>query len=179
MSIGELGALGEFLGFFAVLATLIYLSVQTHQTKQVAIGQATRDVISGFQSLWSILGEDREKTRLIRVGANDWNQLRPNEQMIVHVFFVNLVVHFTGALEQEDRLPELKNFIRAWEDNVLGLLQCEGGRVWYESCEYVFLDTVRARIQARLSQPDELPPPWTESIPWWRIEPADVVARPA
>jgi hypothetical protein len=29
MSLQELGAFGEFLGFFAILATLVYLSVQT------------------------------------------------------------------------------------------------------------------------------------------------------
>jgi len=175
MSLGELGALGEFLGFFAVLATLIYLSLQTRQAKEVATSQAARNVVSDFQSLWEALGEDPEKTRLIRIGVNDWNDLARNEQMIAHVFFTNLIVHLSGALEQEERLPELSSFIRRWEDNVLGLLQCGGGRTWYESCEYLFVDTVRTRIAERLSDPDSLPPAWTETMPWWRIEQADAV----
>jgi hypothetical protein len=71
MSIGELGALGEFLGFFAVLATLLYLSMQTRQAKEVALGQAARSVVSDFQAVWQTLGEDPEETRLIRIGVND------------------------------------------------------------------------------------------------------------
>ena len=33
MSIMELGALGEFLGVFALVATLIYLSIQVRQAR--------------------------------------------------------------------------------------------------------------------------------------------------
>ena len=175
MSIGQLGALGEFLGFFAVLATLIYLSVQTRQAREVATGQAARNVVSDFQSVWQTLGEGREKTRLIRIGVNDWNELARNEQMIAHSFFVNLIVHFAGALEQEERLPELRSFIRRWEDNLLGLVQCEGGREWYDTCESLFVDTVRTRIAKRLSDPGTLPPAWTDTMAWWRVEPADAV----
>ena len=172
MSIGELGALGEFLGFFAVLATLIYLAVQTRQAKEVATSQAARNVVSDFQSLWQTLGDDLEKTRLIRIGVNDWSGLARNEQMIVHSFLVNLIVHFAGALEQEERLPELTGFIQRWEDNLLG---CRGGREWYDTCEYLFVEAVRVRIGKRLSQPDTLPPAWTETMSWWCIEPADGV----
>ena len=173
MSIAELGALGEFLGFFAVLATLVYLAVQTRQTRNLATIQAARDVIADFQLLWSTLGEDREKTRLIRIAVNDWNALRANEQMVAHSFFVNLIIHLTSALEQEDRLPELKNFIRGWEDNVLGFLQCEGGRIWYEISEPLFLDGVRNRIAERLANAEDLPPSWTDLMPWWNLDEAD------
>jgi len=177
MSIAELGALGEFLGFFAVLATLVYLAVQTRQTRKLAAIQAARNVMADFQLLWSTLGEDREKTRLIRIAVNDWNGLHANEQMVVHSFFVNLIVHLSSALEQEDRLPKLKSFIRGWEDNVLGFLQCEGGRTWYETCEPIFLDTVRNRIAERLANAEDLPPSWTDLMPWWNVDEADRLER--
>jgi hypothetical protein len=64
MTIGELGALGEFLGFFAVLATLMYLAVQTKQAREVATSQAARNVVVDFQVVWSTLGEDIDKTEL-------------------------------------------------------------------------------------------------------------------
>jgi hypothetical protein len=64
MTVGELGALGEFLGFFAVLATLMYLAVQTKQAREVATSQAARNVVVDFQVVWSTLGEDIDKTGL-------------------------------------------------------------------------------------------------------------------
>jgi hypothetical protein len=70
-------------------------------------------------------------------------------------------------------LPELKNFIRGWEDNILGFLQCEGGRTWYETSEPVFLDAVRNRIAERLANAEDLPPSWTDLMPWWKVDEAD------
>ena len=37
MTISELGSLGEFVSGFAVLATLIYLSIQVRQAKREAV----------------------------------------------------------------------------------------------------------------------------------------------
>ena len=173
MSIGELGALGEFLGFFAVLATLVYLAVQTRQTRKLATIQTARNVVADYQLLWSTLGEDPERTRLIRLAVNDWNGLHANDQMIAHSFFSDLVIHLASALEQQDQLPELEDFIRGWEDNVLGFLQCEGGRTWWDTCESFFLDVVRDRIAERLANPDELPPSWTDVMPWWKVDEAE------
>ena len=174
MTIAELGALGEFLGFFAVLATLIYLAVQTKQTKDIATSQAARNVIVDFQVIWSTLGEDIGRTRLIRLAVNDWDAISKDEQMIVHAFFINLVTHLTSALVQEDKLPDLNDFIIGWEDNVMGLLQCSGGRKWYDSSSYLFLPIVRERISYRLSNPEGLPPAWTETLSWWAADKAEL-----
>ena len=46
MSIQELANIGEFLGAIAVLATLIYLGVQTRQTRQIATCDANRNQIA-------------------------------------------------------------------------------------------------------------------------------------
>ena len=70
MSLAQLGSLGEFLGFFAVLATLIYLALQTKQARQVATSQAVRNVMIDFQVIWSTLGENAQKTEIIRFAIN-------------------------------------------------------------------------------------------------------------
>ncbi|MFT5842610.1 MAG: hypothetical protein ACI80L_001398 [Pseudohongiellaceae bacterium] len=179
MTIAELGSLGEFFGFFAVLATLVYLAIQTQQSKKIAISEATRNVVSDFQILWNTLGDDPKKTRLIRIAVNDWEALSKNDQVIAHAFFINLIVHFTGALEMEDNLPELRGFIRAWEDNILGLVQCPGGHKWYVRCSYLFVPAVSKRIKDRLANVETLPPTWTDSLPWWRIDSTEIGSRTA
>jgi hypothetical protein len=169
MSIQELGNIGEFLGSLAVLATLIYLGVQTRQTKQIATGDAARNVIVDFQHLWSALSETDEFTSLVRRGVNDWPSLNKTEQLRVHSFFIHLVIHFESALSQE-YLPDLKEMVAAWEDNLLGLIQSPGGREWYDTCQYLFASTLRDRINGRLSRPDSLPPAWPATLPWWGLD---------
>ena len=174
MTFTELGAIGEFLGFFVVLATLVYLATQTKQTKEIATSQAARNVNLDFQAIWSTLGDDVEKSRLIRLAVNDWDSISKDEQMVVHSFLINLVVHFNSALVLRDKLPELKNFIVAWEDNIMGLVQCAGGRKWYETCNYLFQPEIRERVEMRLSDPDNLPPAWTDSLSWWKADPEEL-----
>lgn len=177
MTIAELGALGEFFGFFAVLVTLMYLAVQTKQAREVATSQAARNVVVDFRVVWSTLGEDIDKTRLIRLAVNDWDSISKDEQLIAHTFFINLVTHFTSALEQEGKLPGLKAFVLGWEDNLMGFLQCTGGRKWYETCNYLFLPIVRERVNRRLSNPGNLPPAWTEAIPWFETDETELNAQ--
>ena len=177
MSLSELGSIGEFLGFFAVLATLIYLALQTKHARDVATSQAARQIVADFQAVWSTLGDNAEKTQVIRFAVNDWDSISKNQQMIAHSFFINLVTHLTSALEQKDKIPELQEIVLGWEDNILGLLQCDGGRKWYESCNYLFLPKFRNRISARLSNPAGLPPAWTATISWWEVNHSELNAK--
>ena len=48
MSIMELGALGEFVGAFAVVATLIYLALQIRSNTNVEKAAALREVLDGY-----------------------------------------------------------------------------------------------------------------------------------
>ena len=73
MSIAQLlGNFGEFLGLFAVVATLVYLAIQTRSAKEVALAQAQREFVVGLNHVWSRLEQDRELLRLVRIGMNDW-----------------------------------------------------------------------------------------------------------
>jgi len=173
MTIAELGALGEFLGVFVILATLIYLAIQTRQTKRIALTEARRSIANDFNEIWSVLGKDENLTRLIRIAVNDWHALTNNEQMLVHSFFCQLLAHLDGGLSQEETLPELKGNLVAWENNILGLLSCPGGSEWFKTTDYLFESAMVQRLKARLEKPETLPPSWVESMTWWNLEEED------
>ena len=172
MSIQELANIAEILGSIAVLATLVYLGVQMRQTRRIATGDANRNVVADFQNLWSVLGESDEFASLVRRGVNNWSSLNRTEQLRVHSFFVNLVIHFDGALRQE-YLLDMKETLSAWEDNLLGLIQSPGGREWFNVCQYLFSPPLRARILGRLSKAESLPPAWPSTLPWWKDDEAE------
>lgn len=172
MSIQELGAIGEFLGFFAILVTLVYLGVQTKISQRTMRTQSSREVINDFQTNWSAL-QNPDTARVIRKAVNDWDSLTHNEQMIAHSFFGYLIIHLASALEVRNQVPELEQFVDAWENNVMGFLQTNGGAKWWSIAEYLYLDIARERIQIRMADRDNLPPSWTETMNWWNLDAND------
>lgn len=172
MSIQDLGAIGEFLGFFAILVTLVYLSVQTRISQHTIRTQSSREVVTDYQAIWSEL-QNPTTARIIRKAVNDWDSLTHNDQMIAHSFFSGLIIHLATALEVKKQLPELATFVDAWENNVMGFLGTAGGAKWWSTCESYFLDIARERIQIRMADPDSLPPSWTELMSWWNLDEHD------
>jgi hypothetical protein len=172
MTVTELGALGEFLGFFAVLATLVYLALQTRLTSQIAAGQAARAMSNDFQTLWTALAENDDLMQLMRRGMNQWESLNNQEQSRVHTIFMNIALHLQGCISSAVT-GETRETIAGWEDNFLGLIRCSGGAQWWDSIRYLFDNEFGRRIQARLDDPSSLPPPWTDQISWWNIDEND------
>jgi len=58
MSIAELGALGEFIASFGVLATLIYLAIQMRQNTQALRLNTAQVVTEELQQMFSLLASD-------------------------------------------------------------------------------------------------------------------------
>jgi hypothetical protein len=167
MSIQDLGAIGEFLGLFLVLATLAYLAIQTRQGKQVAASEAARGVVADYALLWSAITNDSEFSSIIRQSINDWDSQGEVDQLRSHAFLCNLTAHFVAA-SKAAYIEDLASFLKSWEDNLLGVLQTPGGSSWWTQCQFFFDAEVVKHLNERLAKPDTLPPSWT-MVPWWRV----------
>ena len=85
MSITELGALGEFFGVFALVATLIYLSIQVRHAKNESANALHEARATGIRELhMGVATSDGLAAASIRRLNNDrhrtgsWVRLRPN-----------------------------------------------------------------------------------------------------
>ncbi len=168
-----LGNFGEFLGMFAVVATLGYLAVQTHSAKEVALAQAQREFIGGLNSVWSRLEQDRELLRLVRIGMNDWRDLKNNEKAAVHALSTQLFSTYSLAVVGQQDIKGIEDFVQSWEDVLLGIPLCPGGKIWWEEAQYLYAPRLVARINARLEAATNLPPSWVEGMTFWTTEDAD------
>lgn len=83
------------------------------------------------------------------------------------------MAHLDGGLGQEEALPEIRKYLVAWEDNILGLLRSPGGQEWFKSTDYLFDPTMVQRLKARLDAPDTLPPAWVDTMSWWNLDSDD------
>ena len=170
MTIQDLGAIGEFLGSVFVLATLVYIAIQTRQSRVSIAAQSARELTADFATTFMDM-KDPEIALLVRKGISDWDKLSANEQLQLHVIFLNILVHYSGVLEQE-HLRGMKDIVPAYENNVLGLITTRGGGVWWKTMQIAFAPQVVVRLESRLADSKSLPPAWSEYMPWYKYEEA-------
>jgi len=96
MSIQDLGALGEFVGAFGVVASLVYLAVQVRQVKRAGAREVAFELIRSFQTV--------EFTRMMQAVFNTPSGLSKRE--IERQF--------------EGRMDELLAYLATWES--IGIL---------------------------------------------------------
>jgi len=137
MNWDAVAAIGEMVGALAVVLTLYYLAIQARSAKDVALAQAQRELAVGLNSVWSRLEQDRELLRLVRIGVNDWQALENNEKAAIHALFSQLFANFSAAIGPQ-HLKGNEDFVRTWEDVLLGILLSPGGKVWWDEAHYLY-----------------------------------------
>lgn len=112
MNWDALGSLGEVIGALAVVATLIYLAIQTKQTKEaVELGSAvsTQDLYSNWRTT---LLENPHIAKII-VTANSGGELTEEEKVTFHflcdeVFFAACVSFLTSKQQRGESSAQLQ-----------------------------------------------------------------------
>lgn len=160
MSITELGALGEFVGSIAVLATLVYLAFQTRQNG-LMLSQSkdaqTATMIQANMNLWhNLYGrilESAETARIFRAvksGREVANEDRERVDALLTMWMLNL----ENLLFQSRLNPFLDNVDEILEpifdQNVAMFMSSAHAREWWRSSSRVFGPNVVAAIDAAL-----------------------------
>ena len=171
MTFQDLGAIGEFVGSILILATLVYLAIQTRQSKVAAELESVRMVVADFNDIWIKLSEDPELAKLVRMAVNDWDSITTTQQFQVNSFFVPVFLHWVSARRQSAKIVQLKDYMEGWEENVLALITTPGGKVWYDSAKVIFRPDDIQYLDQRLDSGSNLPPSWIDTLPWMRVNP--------
>ena len=168
MTLEQLGNAGEFLGSVFVLVTLVYIAIQTRQTRLVAAAEVAREFNSGYNAiLFKVHNGDMAK--VFRLGINDWHSLDGDDQLRLHTVFLGFLVHYQGVLQQE-KIPGVKDQLLRFEEDVLAMLASPGGSAWWESIKALVDPDVVKRLDARLADAESMPPSWTAALPWMGAE---------
>ena len=90
MSIAELGALGEFIASFGVLATLIYLAIQMRQNTQALRLNTAQVVTEELQQMFSLLASDEGLSKVF-VEAGKTSKLSDVNKVRYYTFTSNIM----------------------------------------------------------------------------------------
>ena len=118
-----LGAIGEVIGAVAVLATLIYLAVQTRQNTRAVQHAASRGVMEDANAWRFRVVENPEISEFLRAGLRDPDSLSANDKYRFRMLLDSLVFHWQHAVAAGEALPIA---------NITRMLGTPGG-AWYWS----------------------------------------------
>ncbi len=140
MDIQELGALGELVGGVAVIATLVYLAIQTrHSLSEARRAAASSDEGSlRFPLQLCRMTESAENVGILKEGLHDFASLTPDQAGRFNTLLLGLFVAFVTVFDfhRQDMIP-LDEF-EASQANFLRFLLTPGGRQWWDQTKNLY-----------------------------------------
>lgn len=150
--IGVLGDLGEFLGSIAVLATLVYLAVQTRNINRQSQAEARYAFVDAMADINIAIGQSKEAASVWRRGLQSVDSLDEDERM-QFIMFVGQYANTWAVMHQlheDGLLPEAQ-----WQvvrNDIASILASPGGRqFWRVGGEAAFGERFVAFVNRELA----------------------------
>jgi len=157
----SLGNIGDFIGGFGVVGTVIYLAYQIRQNT-ASTRSATYQAVVADVSEWTLrIGLCPESTRIFITGSENLEDLSSEEVAQLNFLLASVIRHFenihyqyiTGAIDQD--------VWDGWSSRMLGVLGQPGVKAWWDSQKTVFSNDFQAFI-------DESPASATKTYQFYR-----------
>jgi hypothetical protein len=171
MTLEQLAMAGEFIGGFAVVITLIFLTWQIRLSNANQQREIYRAFISEFNRLLFIPMHDPETMALIQRADKDFDSLSLAEKGTMNAIWSPIMllfneVHATRAKSQLDH-----SMAHTLDVIILGFIQMPGFAMWFEHARPFFTDEFHAHIDKLLVNPERTPA-INEMLPWYFPEEA-------
>jgi hypothetical protein len=165
MSIQDWGAVGELVGAFAVIVSIIYLAHQIRGNTKIARSQSTRELLN-THSFFQPTAQDADLTRIVRAGLDHFSELPRDEQVRFNSWLHPLGnqveacfrMHGQGLLEEAPWI----GFRDAW----IAFITTQGGADWWNLSQHLYGKDFAGEINAYLST-DHGIVPWTSFLPYY------------
>ncbi len=147
MDMTALGAIGELVGGFAVIASLVFVGLQIRQgnrltqaeTVQAHVHARNRDVLTPLN--------DPEFAKLFRLAVNDFSQLEKDQQIAIHCHLAKMIyMGQTQFILRRDGLIR-EEYAEAQDALNSALLKCPGVRDWWSQVRVNFAPDYVAYVE--------------------------------
>lgn len=158
-------AITEVAGLIAVVASLIYIGVQSKQANDHATASSETAWMDGLNRIWDAWAADEKTISLIRQGFGSFNGLNKNDQAAFHMKIGPLVNHWLLARQLQSKGlldPKLTEEIHKV---VIAVLSTPGGLEYWQHDAKATPGGMELLATIRNRKSDE--PSWIELMPWW------------
>ena len=160
MEIMELGAIGELVGGFAVVGSLIYVGLQVRQSNRqdaqrndIERNESERNFSRDTSSLLMAM-TDADLAGLFRRGLNDLSDLSLDEQLRLDMWLSGLLNHCV-AIWRRGLMREA--YLRTWVNWLVSLIKTPGGTDWWLSTKLRHEPGFVEEIEALLAGKNGIP----------------------
>ena len=171
MDLAQLGQLGEFVGGFAVLVTLIYLAVQLRQGVQLNRSASIRTFMQEYNGTlaWT---KEPGFTKLLRHGSKDFDGLSRNDQARVAAWLEQVLrTGYAGFVTD----PKGENPVTHLVDTTFAtLVRLPGFQQWWRQYRLPY-QTIAPDYLRKIEELGDSYPSVYQFAPW--IEPTDEELR--
>ena len=164
MDIMELGAIGELIGGVAVIATLVYLSVQIRQSNAIERAETHRSFVRDWNHAVLEPLRNAEAANILRRGNANFGSLSEDEkiQLFGHYGQLFFLAQQLFLLGEEGKVETA--LVEQSEGVVLTVLGMPGASQWFDQAKHAFVPIYVAHLEDRRRSPDR-PPPLNETYP--------------
>jgi hypothetical protein len=163
MTLFELGALGEFIGSVAVLATLLYLAIQVRQNTQQQRHDRIVSIQHGQNAVVAQL-QDGNGVRAFALTAEGDGAATIEDRARTLIWLIQYINHFQIVLEAHKNGEMDRAHYDLWEGFAVSMVACKGITEWWyeENGRLAFMPETRELVESKLSDKENPPLPFNE-----------------
>jgi hypothetical protein len=158
-------AVAEVLGLIAVIASLMYIGVQSKQSNDHAIASSEIDWMHAWNELLNNWIADENTIKILQKGFGSFNNLSNSEKAVFHMRIAAMVNHWLLAKKLDARNLISKDIAVEATKVVLATLTTQGGYEYIEHDWKLFPGGAQLMEQVRACKGKT--PNLTEVLPWW------------
>jgi hypothetical protein len=147
-----IGAMGEVFGGLAVLATLVYFSLQIRQSNIVAEAESQRELLT--LDTFAPIVSDPKLTAEFRACLNRYEEQDPEVKTRFWFLLSNFHLQMESVfrMHQQGLIAELS--YKGWLTWYLGLISTPGGAAWWRESSGAFAPDLIEALEALRQDPE-------------------------
>ncbi len=156
MNIMELGALGEFIGAFGVIASIVYVGLQVRQNTR-AVRSETRFALANSMSQAHYEIATNDMGRIINSSVTDPLAMS-DEDKVRWIYWYEGFFHMLEGYYHEYQEGQLsKEFMERYDGWIAGMMSLDHYRAWWESerIQNRFTDSFLNYVDGLIANPPE------------------------
>ena len=164
MNWNAIGAIGENVGAFAVVISVLYLAYQVKQNTRHSQAFTQREII---RDIHQHQAQIREDPNLLRRGFSEFDQLTGDEKLVVNTYLNEVVSTFESTLRLNTAGLVDPVIFAGHRGFLLAMLQSPGGKQWWTEIKTLFSADIRDYIDTQIDGGINLPSPITRLVPYY------------
>ena len=158
-------AITELVGLAVVVASVIYIAIQTKQTNEHATAAAEIEWINAWNHILNNWVSDERTTSIIRRGFHSFKGLDPSEQAVFHMRVGALVNQWLVVRKLNEKHLVGQDIVDEATKVVVATLATDGGFEFFEHDWKLFPGGAELLDLVESSKGSE--PNLTDLLPWW------------